>query len=178
MHIVTPNTTAAVTAAPDPPTHPVPGRAWNHEMIHGQIRVYADTLADLIAALTDPAYTTLDEVAAYVARLRLAYTAEATHQATLLAQHAETVSELTDTERAILCTPRHEAPVVDRWDSQVPLVLTRDRYEPYGDAPRPLHDPGLIIWLDATSNTALLQSLHQVGIVTVADRADHTSVAS
>lgn len=152
---------------PAPPDRPG-GGAWSYEMLDGTTRVYADTLAELVSSLAGEDYLALSAEDAYTARLRLAYALETSAQASVIVNYDGPPP--TPDQLRVATSDRATSPSPDVWDGPFPLVLTRDRYAPHTATLPPLHDPGQIIWVDASTDATLLASFHRAGNVTVASR--------
>ena len=169
MAVVIRNTTSADA----PPAAPVKddGRPYRYEMIFAGAtrRAYADTMAELVDALS-PGYASLatdrerDE-----ARVSLALDAQVRVQADVAASGR--LRDCTDDERTLILGGRHEPPSPATWKAPVPLVLITSFYQPYGALPRPAGPAGQQIWLDPGDDRSLLTTLHAAGFVQVGMRS-------
>lgn len=170
------------------------GTKYQFELIFdgGNKRAYADETGDLVAELI-PGYVTqrerirkagADQAAqeeaigeAYFERLKYAAGIQVQLQAALLAEYEDDATVLiTEEERAILLAPRDVPPSPKMWDCVVPLVLLEDFYQPLGKLPLPDayprsgNEPGSnLILLSTQTEEALLRSLHNAGIVNLAE---------
>lgn len=68
---------------------------------------------------------------------------------------------------AVLLGSRSLPPDVRTWDGPVPLVLVTSFYRPLGRLPTP---SGRLVWLDPSSDEALLSSLLEVGAAVLSER--------
>lgn len=160
----------AAEAADVPPTPPHPaGRLWRFEMIFGggAWRAYADTAADLVAALI-PGY---DDLVAPTerahARLRTACDLQVRLQAALVA--GPQIVECTAEQREVLLGNFSQPPVLVWWDAPVPLVLVKTFYAPYRPTPAP---EGNVWWLDPSDEWELLVTLAQADVIRLHARDD------
>lgn len=165
------NTTAAA-APPEPPARP-DGTPYQMEMVYegGRWRGYADTEDDL-AALLIPGYADLrDGGARLQARVSYALGVHVPIQAGVAADGP--LSACTKEQCAVLLGTRDQPPAVASWSAPVPLVLVSSFYQPAGPLPRPELAPGAeVIWIDPTTSSSLLASLHAAGWVSLARRVD------
>ena len=150
------------------------GSLYRYEMIFGGFaaRAYADTVTELCEHLI-AGYAELEEdVAQAAARIEHAVRAQVHLQADILAQHG--TLDCTPTEREMLLRSRHQPPVVEVWQADVPLVLVDVYYEPLGPLPRPKgrpHSGGAegsnLIWLRPGDEAELVESLTEAGLIVV-----------
>jgi hypothetical protein len=154
---------------PPAPAHP-DGRPYRFELIYagGRLRAYADQPAALVEALSGQAgYTELDDAGRYRVRLRAAVDAQVRLQAELNDEHG--LDGCTEAEVEVLAGARDVPPQPAEWGAGVPLALVEDFYAPQGDLPRPtstvadVEQPPNLVWLRATDDLGLLESLHQAG---------------
>lgn len=142
---------------------------YRYEMIHDgdARRAYADTHTDLVAALIAgyadiPFGATTDADAA-----RLAHAGRIQVELQAALNVAGGLDDFDQTTRTILTAPRHDPPQPGRrWDVKIPLVCITTDYDPYTDWPAP---DGNIIWLDPTTETALLETLAAAGVIVLAE---------
>ncbi|WP_433180106.1 hypothetical protein [Actinoallomurus sp. CA-150999] len=160
--------TGAVGTPPTAPTN-ADGRPYAYEMIYagGTLRGYADEIVELIEMLI-PGYTALtDDDERAEARLRLALDVQVRLQAELAVGRLPDCSE---EELAVILGRRDRPPSPARWDAPVPLVLITFFYEPVGSLTRPEGPADRQIWLDPSSDWALLTSLNASGSIRVGAR--------
>ena len=156
------------SAPPVPPARP-DGTLYRYELLFADAsrRAYADTPAQLLDALI-PGYAQHDPAAQLQARITFAVTAQVTLQARI--NHEVGLDGCTDHEVRLLQGPRHEPPTPGVWRAPVPLVLVDSFYQPASDLPRPeAADAGELVWLEPASEYALLRSLHEAGLVQLAE---------
>lgn len=162
--------------APAPPFKD-DGSAYRFEMIYdgGKYRAYADDAEALLATLIR-GYDRMDEPARLTARLHLAVRTQTTTQADICAYYG--TDSLTPDEYAILMASRATPPQITEWTSEVPIVLVDVFYTPMGDLPRPVGpdgdvaEPANIFWLRPTDPYDLLESLHGIGAIGLAQHND------
>ncbi len=144
------------------------GTYYRFEMIHhgGKLRTYADTPGGLVAALID-GYDDIDADDHQAAdEARLAYTGTVQVQMQAAFNAAGNLDAMGLKVRELLSRPRNRPVIVDTWPHAIPLVvLTTD----YLDRDRPGEQHNLV-WLDPTSDTALLASLAAVGVIVISER--------
>ena len=153
------------------PTPPVKqdGSAYRYEMIHGTTRTWADTATELLAAIVPEHADLDDEDARARARLTLAIGVQVRLQAMLAVSGDLTSCRAED--REVLLGTRTQQPAVESWDAPVPLVLVASYYQPYTSLPGPVQvDPGEVIWLDPSSDEALIASLARAGVIGLAEQ--------
>ncbi|GAB3435176.1 hypothetical protein [Flindersiella endophytica] len=160
------------TGSREPPAAPVKpdGTPYRFEMIHagGRRRCYADTHLELVAVLI-PGYDELDGHGRSRARLRYCVDVQVRLQAALATP--ELLDACTAEQRAVVLGGRDAPPSPAVWSAPVPLALVTAFYVPIGPRPRPEADgAGELVWLDPTSDLALLTSLHVAGVMDLAVR--------
>lgn len=169
-----------VRTRPDHPQAPAPvhadGTPYRYEMVHGggAKRTYADTSADLVAALI-PGYADLqDPVELARARIVHAVHVQVTTQASI--NVALGTAACSAPEREVLGADRTAPPVLAQWSAPVPLVLLDCFYAPVTDVPRPVAlAPGEIRWLRPATDRDHLRSLAGLGVIMVAEHAITTA---
>jgi hypothetical protein len=134
-------------------------------MLHdgGIHRTYAHSVTELLAALM-PGYTDATAAKADDLRLRHALDTQVHLQAQLCS--AGELKSCTPADRELLVGSRATPPEIDEWHAPVPLVLIDTFYEPHQRRSLP---SGNLLWLRPRDETSYLQSLHDIGIVTVAE---------
>jgi hypothetical protein len=170
----TPLTDMAIPTRPD-------GSYYRYEMLcdGGWTRLYDDSVTALIAYLI-PGYETQDEQQRLTSRVRHAVDMQVRMQAQLGVLFS--ASERTADEERILTAPRHIAPVVDQWTSDIPLVLVDIFYQPYTDTPRPssgmfdVNSADNMWWLrPAEGDLEYLRSLHEASLIDLNVMKDEVS---
>jgi hypothetical protein len=170
MSVRIPNSTRG-DAPPEPPARD-DGRPYQYELVADDWRGYADTFGELAGLLID-GYGDLAEDGRPVARLRYAADVQAPLQAAVNA--AGNLGACSPADRAVLLGSRDKPPAVASWQAPVPLVLVSAFYQPAGPLPRPqASGGGQLLWIDPSTDEALLVSLHEAGWITVNARADGT----
>lgn len=170
MAVVTRNPRADVP--PEVPHRPDGGGLFRLEMIFdgGRYRAYADTATELCEQLI-PGYAQLaDDVSQAAARITYAVRAQVHLQAAIVAE--ADLSRCSTEERELLLGPRHEPPVLEAWEAEVPLVLVDTFYEPLGRLPQPQGRGGEgsnLIWLRPGDEAELLTSLADAGVLVLSD---------
>ena len=162
---------------PEPFAPRRPDGAWfRFEMVFGgwALRAYADTPGELCAALISGYEDLTDDEARLTARITHAVTEQVHLQAYLNTLSDPAAS--TAAERRVLRGPRHVPPAIERWGSEVPLVLVDSFHDPSGPLPRPAGTPGAdgepdgnLVWLSPATEEAYLRSLAGAGVIGLAD---------
>ena len=156
-----PNTTAA-TEPPAPPVRP-DGSLFPFEVIYGPSRLYADTHDEILNLMLDGYADLPDELERLKRRIRAAVDAQVAIQASLAAD-TDALAACTETQQRILLGSRDTPPAAEEWAAPIPLVLVTSFYRPNTDLPRPRPaGEGQIWWLDPTTATTLLESMHNLG---------------
>lgn len=135
---------------------------------------WADTWSDVLDALVHSDSQAEGSAAEDLAQMADAVSAllDAVVTTTQARINYEAQSEKTpvpDDEWAVLRSPKFPHPVVERWDSSVPLVLLTQEYEPYKETPRP---EGNILWVESLHTAepeAVVRSLAAIGYLSVED---------
>jgi hypothetical protein len=150
------------------------GGLYRFEMIFGGFaaRAYADTMTELCEHLIAGYAELRDDVAQATAPIDYVVRAQVQLQAQVLSQYG--VERCTPAEREVLLGSRHEPPAVAVWQPDVPLVLVDVYYEPLGPLPRPVGRPrgggaqgSNLIWLRASDEADLIESLAEAGVIVV-----------
>ncbi len=102
-------------------------------------------------------------------RIRYAVKTQVWIQSWLTADHDPQFRELPADRQALLMGSRTTQPNITEWDSDLPLVLSRHEYEPYGPKRTPT---GNIVWINPHRTDTLLMSLHLAQHLTVVLRHD------
>lgn len=146
---------------------------------------WTDSNGDTVYALTGdhlinvwiPGY--LDRTPEERARIRAEHAVRARTEivATLAADASAGV--LSDSEEAILLADLSNMPELDRWGSEIPLVLLEGTYRPFTDRLPPVssldgdvRDPSNILWLRHSSGNSYVESLARAGYITLDVRQD------
>lgn len=147
------------------------GLAWPYAMATDNGTLFADTVTELVAELI-PGYAGLPETAdGAIDALHARYEAAVSHANLiqgLLAAVAnaegefDAAAESESTLTALFADREQFVADFTVWDHQVPVVLIATDYAPYTDVPRP---SGNITWLDPATETSLLQSLRDLGVI-------------
>jgi hypothetical protein len=130
------------------------------EVVHDGWRLGADTPEELVGLIIDGYADLADEQAQLQARAHLAVSARTMVQTLLNA--GEQFDLCTEAEQRVLLD-RASAPAVGKWECAIPLVLVSVLYRPVGNLPQPhVVPPGQVWWIDPSSASSLLETLHQV----------------
>lgn len=157
-----------VSAEADIDLYPVPTKSdftyYRYELIDyaSDARVYSDSAAEIVEYLAPG--SSLD----YSKLLKHAVDVQVAMQAQLLTLYYDAL--VSDEEFNILTGIRHEQPLIQKWECQVPLVLVDSFYAPYTSNPLPYGqfiEPGdNILWLTPGKGIEeYLKSLDAVGAV-------------
>ena len=139
----------------------------------GWLQAWADHDEEIAAALIGPQYHQTDSPTER-AQLRLQYLARAQVRAmALIANEDPRFAHLTIRQQDLWIGEWSGAVIVAEWDAELSLPLIRQWYSPIGLVPPPR---GNITWLDAASDEQLLQSLSQLGAITLHRRATEKEV--
>ncbi len=166
---------SALTIRPRPGVSPIAaplhadGKPYRYEMVHsaGSLRTYADSPAELVAALIPGYAETTDPVEAAQARIAHAVHVQVTTQAAINVQLG--TDGCSPEERALLCADRSRPPTAAQWSAPVPLVLVDCFYSPVTELTRPVPlAPGEILWLRPATDWDHLYSLAGLGIILLA----------
>jgi hypothetical protein len=167
-----------------PTTEPMPPGDWDFVLLHGDSTTASNTRTELVDALI-PGYALLaddddghtealaqryDHAIAVAGLLRTAAVTSATESGDL---DPRAISE--DVLNALFEEPNVPFPGIASpdgsidldWAHIVPLVLIATDYEPATALPRPT---GRIVWIDPYTETTLLESLHEAGMVALFQR--------
>lgn len=134
---------------------------------------FTDELEELVN-LVIPDYTNLSEEEKDLARLRFLKGQRTMAAAAIVADLKE--GEVNEQEYQVLLDNAPSgwgANGLDLWSSEVPLVLVAQDYAPYTQTPRPLSGlgdaaaPANILWLDALNASTFLESLNNLGLITI-----------
>ncbi len=175
---------------PEPPASKT-GQSYRYELTYNadHRRAYADNLTELCGALIegyDPDEITqrlVDEdvpdeqlealVTGELDELRIVHSVgiQVRLQAEINAQAP--IDQLPPNQLQLLRGDRVTQPLIDSWESDVPLVLSAHDYQPNGDKPRPT---GNIIWLEPRDEATYISSLEAAGLVRLAEAIDPTEV--
>lgn len=145
--------------------------AWPYAMATEAGTLFADTVTELVAELI-PGYGEIPETAdGATAALHARYEAAVSHANLIQGLLAAVGNAEGDFDAATESESTLTALFADReqfvadftaWEHKVPVVLIATDYAPYTDVPRP---SGNITWLDPATETSLLQSLRELGVI-------------
>jgi hypothetical protein len=148
--------------------YPVPvksdGKYYRYELIdtNSWVRIYSDDSLELIQ------YFIPDYNGEYTKLLNHAVSTQVKAQAQLLSYYLDVL--VSDAELEILIGPRHIQPSVQRWTSQVPLILIDSFYHPHTQIAPPIgnfieRDDNLL-WIKTTEGVEeYLKSLDYLGLI-------------
>jgi hypothetical protein len=138
-------------------------------MAHGSgLRTFADTDAELVAALIHGYAEMQDAVAAARARIHYAVWAQVTTQAAINVGRGH--EGCTPEQLDVLYADRTVQPAVRDWSAPVPLILVDCFYAPITDVPAPTAvPPGQILWLRPRTDADLLRSLADLGVIRLSE---------
>lgn len=145
------------------------GSLYRYEMLWAgdTQRAYADTAEALLNVLI-PGYMDMTEQSRWEHRLAYAARAQVLVQAML--NTTDAFATLPSDAERVLQGPRFEPPVVATWPHPVPLVLISAYYAPATKVPAPVSEQGMppnVIWINTSDDQAFLDSLHDIGVITL-----------
>jgi hypothetical protein len=143
-------------------------------MAHGSgLRTFADTDAELVAALIHGYAETQDAVAAARARIQYAVWVQVTTQAAINVGHGH--EGCTPEQLDVLYADRSVQPAVREWSAPVPLILIDCFYAPITEVPAPTEPaPGRILWLRPRTDADLVRSLAGIGVIRLTELTELT----
>lgn len=138
--------------------------------------VYAET-GDHLINVWIPGY--LDSTTEEQARIRAEHAVRARTEIVATIAADVPAGVLSESEEAILLADLSNMPDLDRWSSEIPLVLLEGMYRPFTDRLPPVsaidgdvRDPSNILWLRHSSGNSYVESLAHAGYITLDVRQD------